>query len=52
MNEKIDAIDKGGKPAFNLWEIIRSLLIGVCIVGPGLAVAIVVFQVIYSWLFN
>jgi len=40
-----------GKPLFIVGDIIKSLLIGVIIVGPAIAVAIA-FQVIGGWLLN
>lgn len=52
MNIKIDNIDSDGKPPFIIWDIIRSLLIGVFIVGPAIVVAVVIFQIISSWIFN
>lgn len=52
MDSKIDPIDRGGKTGFIVWDIIRSLLIGVVIVGPAIAVTIIVFQILYSWLFG
>lgn len=52
MDNKIDTLEEEGKPGFIIWDIIKSLLIGVVIVGPAIAVAIIVFQVLYSWLFG
>lgn len=52
MDNKIDTLEEEGKPGFIIWDIIRSLLIGVVIVGPAIAVAIIVFQVLYNWLFG
>lgn len=52
MNEKIDNIDSDGKPASLLWDIIKSLLIGVFILGPAIIVVMSLFQLIGSWLFN
>jgi len=50
MNNKIDTLEKEGKPGSIIWDVMRSLLIGVVIVGPAIAVAMIVFQIIYSWL--
>lgn len=52
MDNKMDTLEGEGKPNFIIWDIIRSLLIGVVIVGPAIAVAIIVFQVLYNWLFG
>lgn len=52
MDSRIDTLDGDGKPRYIIWDIIRSLLIGVIIVGPAIAGAIIVFQVLYSWLFG
>ncbi|WP_156289802.1 hypothetical protein [Oceanobacillus salinisoli] len=52
MNEKLDKTDSDGKPSIIIWDIIRSLLIGVFIVGPAIAVVIVLFQVISGLIFN
>lgn len=52
MNEKIDNIDSDGKPSSLVWDIIKSLLIGVFILGPAIVVVISLFQLIGSWLFN
>ena len=52
MDNKIDTLEEEGKPGFIIWDIIRSLLIGVVIVGPAISVAIIVFQVLYNWLFG
>lgn len=52
INNKIDEVDKDGKPSFIIWDLIKSLLIGIIIVGPAIAVAIIVFQFLYSWLFG
>ena len=49
MNKKID--DSDGKPSL-IWDVIKSLLIGVFIVGPGIAVAIGIYQIISSWIIN
>ncbi|MFA9557588.1 hypothetical protein ACERII_09810 [Evansella sp. AB-rgal1] len=52
INIKIDNIDSEGKPTFILWDVIRSLLIGVFIVGPAIVVVVVIIQIISSWIFN
>lgn len=52
MNEKINHIDSDGKPPIIIWDIIKSLLIGAVIVGPSIAVALIIFQFISSLLFN
>ncbi|MDL4839747.1 hypothetical protein [Aquibacillus rhizosphaerae] len=51
MNEKIDSIDDEGKTSSIIWDIIKSLLIGFLILGPGIAVAMGLFQLIHSWFF-
>ena len=51
MDNKIEALEEE-KPGFIIWDVIRSLLIGVVIVGPAIAIAIILFQVLYSWLFG
>ncbi|WP_157052458.1 hypothetical protein [Ornithinibacillus contaminans] len=40
------ASEQEGKPSTILWDIIKSLLIGVCILGPALAIVLVLFQYI------
>ncbi|WP_087974954.1 hypothetical protein [Oceanobacillus rekensis] len=52
MNNMIEEVDRDGKPSFIIYDLIRSLLIGIVIVGPAIAVVIIVFQVLYSWLFG
>ncbi|MDQ0298251.1 hypothetical protein J2S78_000659 [Salibacterium salarium] len=52
MDKKINDIDSDGKPPIIIWDIIKSLLIGVFIVGPSIAVVLIIFQVISSWMFN
>ncbi|MBP3951708.1 hypothetical protein [Bacillus suaedae] len=52
MNKKIDNIDSDGKPSSLLWDISKSLLIGVFILGPAIVVVMSLFQLIGSWLFN
>ncbi|MCP3032476.1 hypothetical protein LF817_14205 [Halobacillus sp. A1] len=47
MNEKIDS---DGKPPFIIGDIIKSLLIGILILGPAIAVAIGIFQILGSWI--
>ncbi|MDY7043290.1 hypothetical protein RVS70_03645 [Virgibacillus sp. M23] len=51
-SNKIDDMENGGKPLFIIGDILKSLFIGVLIVGPAIAVAIVAFQVISGWQFN
>ncbi|WP_181350868.1 hypothetical protein [Thalassobacillus sp. CUG 92003] len=47
MNEKID---NDSKPPSIIWDIIKSLLIGVFILGPALAVVVGIFQILASWM--
>lgn len=52
LERKVDIIDEDGKPVFVLWDMLKSLLIGVVIVGPTIAVIVAVLYVLYSWLFG
>jgi hypothetical protein len=52
INSKIDEIEKDGKPGFVLGDLLKSLLIGVLVIGPVIAVIIVASQVVGSWLFG
>jgi len=54
LNRKIDGADDRGdeKPGFLLWDVIKSLLIGIFIVGPALAVTVTMVLVLYSWFFG
>ncbi|UOQ92737.1 hypothetical protein MUO14_20320 [Halobacillus shinanisalinarum] len=35
-----------------IFDIVKSLLIGILIVGPAIAVVMVIFQILISWMFN
>jgi hypothetical protein len=52
MNKRIDTFDSGGKRPFILWDILRSMLIGVFIVGPAIVVVIIILQIVGTWLFH
>lgn len=52
LNNKIDNIDSDGKPPLIIWGLIKSLLIGVFILGPAIAIAMTIFQLIGSFFFN
>ncbi|RDI42185.1 hypothetical protein [Falsibacillus pallidus] len=42
LNEKLEE----DKPSFVLWDMLKSLLIGLFIVGPGIAVVFGIFAII------
>ncbi|MFC7063434.1 hypothetical protein [Halobacillus seohaensis] len=55
INQKLDNReshdDLDGKSGNIIFDIIKSLLIGTMIIGPALAVVIVVVPYIFNWLF-
>ncbi|WP_431802317.1 hypothetical protein [Halobacillus andaensis] len=51
INQSIQDVNSKEKESYpTVYDIIRSLLIGVLIVGPAIAVVIGVFQIIGSWM--
>ena len=52
LNKRIDTFDSESKRPFILWDILRSLLIGVFIVGPAIVVVITIFQILVTWIFH
>ncbi|SES01531.1 hypothetical protein SAMN04487944_11527 [Gracilibacillus ureilyticus] len=50
MNWKLDDIDSESRTS--LWNIFRSLLIGILLVGPCIAIAIGLLQIVYTWIFK
>ncbi|WP_461182660.1 hypothetical protein [Virgibacillus kimchii] len=52
INSKLEDADKDDKPSFIISDIIKSLLIGIVIVGPALAVVVIGFFIVYNWLFG
>lgn len=51
INEKIDN-EESKRKGPSLTDILRSLLIGVFIVGPAIVVVILIFQILGTWIFN
>ncbi|NRD79039.1 hypothetical protein HPT25_16900 [Bacillus sp. BRMEA1] len=40
------------KPFYTVWLIVKSLLIGIFVVGPAIVIVIGIFMIIISWLSN
>ena len=52
MNSKIDDLNRDGKPISILWHMLKSFVIGILIVGPVIAIVIILIQIIGNWTFN
>ena len=52
INSKIDDLDRDGKPISILWGMLKSFVIGILIVGPVIAIVIILIQIIGNWTFN
>ena len=52
INSKIDDLDRDGKPISILWDMLKSFVIGILIVGPVIAIVIILIQIIGNWTFN
>ena len=52
INSKIDDLDRNGKPISILWGMLKSFVIGILIVGPVIAIVIILIQIIGNWTFN
>ncbi|MCP3027083.1 hypothetical protein [Halobacillus sp. A5] len=53
INQSIQNVNSKEKESYpTVYDIIRSLLIGILIVGPAIAVVIGVFQLLGSWILN
>lgn len=51
INEKIDYINAGGDES-TLWDTLKTLLIGLILVGPVVAIILVIWQIIQNWILN
>ncbi|UOR10644.1 hypothetical protein [Halobacillus amylolyticus] len=54
INQSLQDINEGNNDEKSplIFDIVKSLLIGVLIVGPAIAVVMVFFQVLGIWMFN
>ncbi|KAB2336602.1 hypothetical protein F7731_09565 [Cytobacillus depressus] len=52
INKRVDNIDSESERPFGIWDVLKSLLIGVLIVGPAIIVVITIFQIAGTWVFR
>ncbi len=49
VHRRMDELEKKQKKPFLLWDIIRSLLIGLFAVGPAIIIVMVLWQFVLNW---